>query len=130
MTILILDSLKTYYKSGELDEDFHYKNGLFDGLSYKFNKKGEKKLTIDFERILDSLKIIIDDNGIGRQKSAELNAIKNKDHLSFATEAMQNRIALLNQYKQKNIAINFEDKFNKNAQSLGTKVIIEIPITY
>ena len=32
-----LDSLKTYYKSGELDEDFHYKNGLFDGLSYKFN---------------------------------------------------------------------------------------------
>jgi hypothetical protein len=76
------------------------------------------------------LKITIDDNGIGRQKSAELNAIKNKDHLSFATEAMQNRIALLNQYKQKNIAINFDDKFNKNERSLGTKVIIEIPITY
>ena len=43
---------------------------------------------------------------------------------------MQNRIALLNQYKQNNIAINFEDKYNKNEQSLGTKVIIEIPITY
>ena len=55
---------------------------------------------------------------------------KNKDHSSFATEAMQNRIALLNQYKQNNIAINFEDKYNKNEQSLGTKVIIEIPITY
>jgi len=105
----------------------YVENAVKHGL---LHKKGEKKLTIDFERILDSLKITIDDNGIGRQKSAELNAIKNKDHLSFATEAMQNRIALLNQYKQKNIAINFEDKFNKNEQSLGTKVIIEIPITY
>lgn len=105
----------------------YVENAVKHGL---LHKKGEKKLTIDFERIFDSLKITIDDNGIGRQKSAELNAIKNKDHLSFATEAMQNRIALLNQYKQKNIAINFDDKFNKNEQSLGTKVIIEIPITY
>lgn len=105
----------------------YVENAVKHGL---LHKKGEKKLTIDFGRILDSLKITIDDNGIGRQKSAELNAIKNKDHLSFATEAMQNRIALLNQYKQKNIAINFDDKFNKNNQSLGTKVIIEIPITY
>jgi hypothetical protein len=54
----------------------------------------------------------------------------NSPHLSFATEAMQNRIELLNQYKQQNISINFEDKLNKNGQSLGTKVIIEIPITY
>lgn len=105
----------------------YVENAVKHGL---LHKKGEKKLTIDFERVFDSLKITIDDNGIGRQKSAELNAIKNKDHLSFATEAMQNRIALLNQYKQKNIAINFEDKYNKNEQSLGTKVIIEIPITY
>ena len=28
------------------------------------------------------------------------------------------------------ITINFEDKINKNGQSSGTKVIIEIPITY
>jgi LytS/YehU family sensor histidine kinase len=105
----------------------YVENAVKHGL---LHKKGDKKVTIDFERIFDSLKITIDDNGIGRQKSTELNAIKNKDHLSFATEAMQNRIELLNQYKQKNIAINFEDKLNKNGQSLGTKVIIEIPITY
>ena len=105
----------------------YVENAVKHGL---LHKKDEKKLTIDFERIFDSLKITIDDNGIGRQKSAELNVIKNKDHLSFATEAMQNRIELLNQYKQQNIAINFEDKLNKNGQSLGTKVIIEIPITY
>ncbi len=45
-----LDSLKTYYKSGELNEDFHYINGYFDGQSYKFNKKGEKLTTWEFEK--------------------------------------------------------------------------------
>lgn len=154
--ITLSDEIKTLglyldIEKARFDEDFSYEINIAYGIDIEnikipsmllqpyvenavkhglLHKKGEKKLTIDFERILDSLKITIDDNGIGRQKSAELNAIKNKDHLSFATEAMQNRIALLNQYKQKNIAINFEDKFNKNEQSLGTKVIIEIPITY
>ena len=138
-------------EKARFDEDFNYEINIGYGIDIEnikipsmllqpyvenavkhglLHKKGEKKLTIDFERIFDSLKITIDDNGIGRQKSAELKAIKNKDHLSFATEAMQNRIELLNQYKQQNIAINFEDKLNKNGQSSGTKVIIEIPITY
>lgn len=138
-------------EKARFDEDFNYEINIGYGIDIEnikipsmllqpyvenavkhglLHKKGEKKITIDIERIFDSLKITVDDNGIGRQKSSELNAIKNKDHLSFATEAMQNRIELLNQYKQQNISINFEDKFNKNGQSLGTKVIIEIPITY
>ena len=155
-TISIAEEIKTLslyldIEKARFDEDFNYEINIGYGIDIEnikipsmllqpyvenavkhglLHKKGEKKLTIDFERVFDSLKITIDDNGIGRQKSAELNAIKNKDHSSFATEAMQNRIALLNQYKQNNIAINFEDKYNKNKQSLGTKVIIEIPITY
>ncbi len=44
-----LDSLKTYYSSGELDEDFHYSKGRFDGQSFKYNKKGEKLTTWKFE---------------------------------------------------------------------------------
>lgn len=45
-----LDSLKTYYKSGELNENFHYVNGLQDGLSYQFNKKGAKITTWEFKK--------------------------------------------------------------------------------
>ena len=105
----------------------YVENAVKHGL---LHKQGEKAVTIHFQKETEHIKISIDDNGIGRQKSTELNAIKNKNHNSFATEAMQNRIELLNQYKQQNIAINFEDKLNKNGQSSGTKVIIEIPITY
>ncbi|MFC6267399.1 sensor histidine kinase [Frigoriflavimonas asaccharolytica] len=99
-------------------------NALKHGL---LHKKGKKILKISFEKSNELLKITIDDNGIGRQKSGELNAIKNKNHVSFATKATQNRIDLLNQFNQKNIEIETIDKV-ENGQFLGTTIILTIPI--
>ncbi|WP_308993033.1 T9SS type A sorting domain-containing protein [Mariniflexile litorale] len=42
--------IKTFYKSGELNEDFHYKNGYYNGLSYKYNKSGKKVTIWRFEK--------------------------------------------------------------------------------
>lgn len=94
------------------------------------HKQGKKLVTIHFQKIDKHIRISVDDNGIGRQKSAELNAIKNKNHQSFASEATQNRVNLLNQYNQKNISIQFIDKTNLSQQTIGTTVVFEIPITY
>lgn len=105
----------------------YVENAIKHGL---LHKQGKKELHISFEKTNDLLKIIIDDNGIGRQKSTELNAIKNKNHISFATEATQNRIDLLNQYTHKNISVVITDKTNVLKQSLGTTVTFEIPISY
>ncbi len=105
----------------------YVENAIKHGL---LHKKENKELKISFEKNNDILKITIDDNGIGRQKSGELNAIKNKNHNSFATEAMQNRIDLLNQYNHKNISIVITDKTNLLEQSIGTTVTFEIPISY
>ena len=105
----------------------YVENAIKHGL---LHKQGKKELHISFEKTNDIIKITIDDNGIGRQRSAELNAIKNKNHISFATEATQNRIDLLNQYTHKNISIVIVDKSNALDQSLGTTVIFEIPISY
>lgn len=105
----------------------YVENAVKHGL---LHKQGEKNLRIHFQKISENIKISIDDNGIGRQKSAELNAIKYKNHQSFASEAMQNRVNLLNQYNQKNISIQFIDKSNLGEQSMGTTVVFEIPITY
>lgn len=102
----------------------YIENAVKHGL---LHKSGLKKLDITFSKIEDTLKIKIDDNGIGRQKSAELNVIKNKNHNSFATAAMQTRIELLNKNKTNKIAIKFIDKLNQSKQSLGTTVVIEIP---
>lgn len=105
----------------------YVENAVKHGL---LHKQGKKLVTIHFQKNGEHLKISIDDNGIGRQKSGELNAIKNKNHQSFASEATQNRVNLLNQYNQKNISIQFIDKTNLSQQSIGTTVVFEIPITY
>lgn len=104
----------------------YVENAVKHGL---LHKQGKKILQITFERIKDDLKISIDDNGIGRQKSAELNAVKNKNHRSFATNAIQNRVDLLNQFTQKNITFSYIDKISEDGQPEGTTVIFTIPVT-
>ncbi|WP_396188702.1 histidine kinase [Flavobacterium sp.] len=92
------------------------------------HQSGSKILSIHFKLTNENIIVIIDDNGIGRQKSEVLNSIKNKKHQSFATHALQNRINLINQYNQNNIAIEIIDKTHPNDQPTGTKVIIKIPL--
>lgn len=103
----------------------YIENAVKHGLLHKTEFKN---LNIIFSKNENKIRITIDDNGIGRQKSAELNAIKNKNHQSFATHAMQNRVELLNQNKTNKITINFIDKQNQSQQSMGTTVVIEIPL--
>ena len=43
-----LDSLKSYYKNGKLDEEFYYTNGRFNGQAYKYNREGEIITTWEF----------------------------------------------------------------------------------
>lgn len=44
-----IDSLKTYYKSGVLNEDFHFTHDVLNGFSYQFNKIEEKLTTWEFQ---------------------------------------------------------------------------------
>ncbi len=105
----------------------YVENAVKHGL---LHKQGKKVVTLHFEKEGENIKISIDDNGIGRQKSSELYAIKNKSHTSFATSATENRVNLLNQYNQKNISIQYLDKTSLSNQSTGTTIIFEIPVTY
>jgi ligand-binding sensor domain-containing protein len=103
----------------------YIENAIKHGL---LHKEGSKELTVSFEKKDDILQVIIDDNGIGREKSAELNQIKNKSHRSFATAATQNRIDLLNEESHKKITISYIDKKNLSGLWSGTTVILQIPI--
>ena len=104
----------------------YLENAIKHGLLHKV---GAKKLKVDFSSDDNILSVTIDDNGIGRKKSEELNQIKKDKHQSFATVAIQNRIDLLNQHKTNKISIRYIDKLSVSAHPLGTTVIIEIPIS-
>jgi len=118
-----------------LDKDFfippmliqpYVENAIKHGL---LHQTGEKKLLIKISKSLDQqyIEIIIDDNGIGREKSIEINKKRNGHH-SFANEANEKRIDLINQFHDKKTKLEIIDKKNMDDTEAGTTVIISIPI--
>lgn len=84
------------------------------------------KLTFYFE---DVLVCVVEDNGIGRKASAEINKRRNKDHKSFAISALQQRFEILQVKFKYKIGFTYFD-LEENGEAKGTKVIIKIPFKY
>jgi LytS/YehU family sensor histidine kinase len=102
----------------------YVENAIKHGL---LHKKTNRLLKINFDQLDNHIIINIDDNGIGRKRSQELNQIKNRRHESFAMNANKKRLDILkNTYSD----INFDiiDKMSPLGEPLGTKVIIKLPI--
>ena len=101
-------------------------NALNHGL---LHKKGAKNLHVHFDIQPEAthyvLTVTIDDNGIGRQASAEINQRFQKKSLGFATRATTQRIELLNLDKKNHISCHIHDK----AQGTKVEIIIHIPIS-
>lgn len=102
----------------------YVENAIKHGL---LHKETDKKLEIAFEEHNNHLVISIDDNGIGRKRSEELNKIKNDKYQSFSTQANEKRLEILNRTNDK-IAVKIIDKIDVNEQACGTKVILTIPM--
>ncbi len=102
----------------------YVENAIKHGL---LHKKQDRKLQIIFRMLSEEqmLQCVIEDNGIGREKAAQLRPQK---HLSFATQANQNRLELLNFGKEKKIGVTIEDVLDENNEIQGTKVTLLIPI--
>lgn len=103
----------------------YIENAVKHGL---LHTKGKKKLTVFFKvENPDILSCIITDNGIGRKRSGEINAMRQIRHTSFATGATQKRLELLNVNRPKSIAVQIQDLMDTNGQPSGTRVTIKIP---
>ena len=83
---------------------------------------------IHFKLQKNKLLCVVEDNGIGRKRSGEINALRNKKYTSFATGATQKRLELLNQNNPNLIVVNYTDLTLNNTTYIGTKVSIVIPI--
>lgn len=94
-------------------------NSIKHGL---LHKEGDRILSVNFEVINETLIIKIKDNGIGRAKSQELQQFRSKDHKSFATCALHERLKLINESGDYEININYTDLMNPT----GTEVEIRI----
>jgi two-component sensor histidine kinase len=100
----------------------YIENALKHGL---LHKQGLRKLNISFQQKYKYLECIVEDNGIGRVKSAEMNR---KKHKSFAISATQKRLDLLNYGNKNSIQSEIIDLYDENRRPKGTKVILRIPM--
>ncbi len=102
----------------------YVENAVHHGLMHKSDNKN---VTILFTKEGDFLKVTIEDNGIGRKKSGELNSKRNEKHQSFATEANKKRLEILNSTYTQKLAVQIIDKTDTAKNPLGTIVNLFIP---
>lgn len=97
-------------------------NAIIHGLAPKETKGF---LFVSFTTENNRLVCIVDDNGIGLKASAEKQQIK--QHQSKAIEITKERISLLTENENKS-DFSIQEKFDKEKNSLGTIVKIQIPL--
>ncbi|MBN2668490.1 MAG: histidine kinase [Bacteroidales bacterium] len=101
----------------------YIENAIWHGI---MNREAQSNgfLKIDFDATEDKIICVIEDNGVGREKSREINEKKNSTHKSMGTSITQNRIELINNIYKKDIAVEYIDKKDQNGMAIGTKVRI------
>jgi sensor histidine kinase YesM len=103
----------------------YVENALKHGL---LHKKENRKLQIAINKVSGKIiECIIDDNGVGREKSKEINSRRKSNHKSFALKATTERLDLLNYGKKNKIGVIIIDLHEGN-KATGTRVILKIPI--
>lgn len=98
-------------------------NAVWHGLRYK---EGRGQLKISINDLGNVLLVKIQDNGIGRKKSAELKTANQKKYKSTGLQNVSKRIALINEIYGKNYEIEVSD-FDETKEDTGTLVKIKIP---
>ena len=98
-------------------------NALVHGL---LHKEGMKELRIALQLKENHLECIVEDNGVGRERSKEINARQRKDHESFSGHAMKKRFDILGHLIDGDYGYTFID-LEENGKVIGTRVILHIP---
>ncbi|NAY91932.1 hypothetical protein GTQ34_08380 [Muricauda sp. JGD-17] len=99
-------------------------NAILHGLLPK--KDGEKILRVIFKKNEENVICEVDDSGIGRTASQNLNKIANKERKSHGLKISEKRLQLISSETSGENRIEIVDKYDSEGNAAGTKVIIKI----
>lgn len=99
----------------------YIENAIWHGLRYR-DSKGY--LLVEYKLTGQALKITVEDNGIGRQKSQALKTDNQKRNSSTGMSNIEGRVSILNKMYNGGIQVAVEDL----NESGGTRVVLEIPV--
>ncbi|HTF03676.1 MAG TPA: histidine kinase, partial [Bacteroidia bacterium] len=120
----------------ELDQEYmqipsmliqpYVENAIWHGLMHK---KGNGRIDVTLEIQSGVIHCIIEDNGIGRQKSLELKKQNQPDvHKSVGMSNTRDRLEIINQVNSSNMNVTITDLYDAHGEAGGTKVEIHIPV--
>jgi hypothetical protein len=104
----------------------YVENAILHGLN---PKPGRGKLTIAFTSENNFLICTITDNGIGREKSAEIKrTMPVSKHKSLGMQITEDRLRILNEVNNSKLSVTITDLKDEHGNALGTKVELYIPL--
>lgn len=84
-------------------------------------------IQVNFKKEGDLLRCVIEDNGVGRERAAELQVSLGKEHKSTATTVTEERLALLESGTETHYRVNIIDLKDDTGEPTGTRVELTMP---
>jgi len=103
----------------------YVENAICHGLMLR---KDKGLVTVSLTLGKDYVSCVIEDNGIGRDASREINLKKQHNHNSLGTRITESRLKLVNSFYGKSLKTVYTDLKDENGTATGTRVEIHIPI--
>ncbi len=103
----------------------YIENAINHGIS---KKKSIGHIQVVLEKMNGSLRCVVEDDGIGINKSKELKKNKNQNHTSSGMRLTKERLSIINIGKSNDSYISVVDRSQEEPDMTGTKVTINIPM--
>ncbi len=104
----------------------YVENALRHGIRFLKNLNGE--ILLSFIEYPGLLECVVEDNGVGRKKAGELKAVNPIEYQSRGMSLTAERIALLNEGKERKTEVIIEDLLNEEGKAGGTRVKVLFPL--
>jgi hypothetical protein len=126
--------------TGDLQTDFfeipamiiqpYVENAIWHGLMNLPDDANSRKglLKLLFSKDEDQLRCVVEDNGVGRTKAAELEQFRSPGRKSYGMAISQKRLELLKKENENIPSVTIGDMYGNNNEPTGTRVIIHITI--
>ncbi|MBA4850751.1 histidine kinase [Emticicia sp. BO119] len=115
----------TYIKIPALLLQPYVENAIWHGLMHK-NTKGHLKIEVKLGK--DEVLCMIEDNGIGRKKSAEIHSQTTRPHKSMGLQINSERLKVLHELHKLEIEVEIFDLESLTREPDGTRVLIHFPL--
>lgn len=103
----------------------YLENAILHGIN---PKEGTGHITITMKIVNQFIKISINDDGIGREKSKAVQSLQPAArHKSLGMKITKDRVRILNTIHQSNLNVNIIDLYNDKNEAIGTQVDLFIP---